>query len=451
MRVLLQKNPVAWFQFDVQRSFLLLAFAICVASSLTDAQLVKEEHAANCPHGLTANDVAAQSGLDLTGKTALVTGGRSGLGYAISEALLRQNCTVVLASRNATLNPEAVTKLQADIPGANVSYMIFDLEDLESVQQFAAAFSEKHARLDYYFANAGRGSGSFPYTVDGYERIFQTNYVGQFLLLDLLMPLLRQSQPSRVVLTGSSSHSLACGTLQLSSPENFLGENDEDVCFSESDSGRTLSMLPFDQTGMEAVNNTFGCPPLASTYPLTKYLMVQLAREIAAREAAAGNQVYAYAFAPGNIRTDLNPRASCCVGPVEFFGPTCRYQLPYVGPKDEQGNPNPPDPPVPNHWSSPPHGAMAALYSALVADPSDSGKFYSTYWECEADKGYFPQGITPQIREQVYDLSKEWAGITSSTDEEMETEDPSNTATTVATASLWALLLTYCLFGIGML
>ncbi|CAB9513741.1 Dehydrogenase/reductase SDR family member on chromosome X [Seminavis robusta] len=373
----------------------------------------------SCPHGLSANDIAARSELDLTGNTALITGGRSGLGYAIAEALVQQNCTVVIASRSVPENQQAVAKLQA--LGGDVSYAIFDLEDFSSVEAFAAELTANHSRLDYYFGNAGQGgSGAQPLTVDGYERIFQVNYAAQFLLIERLLPLLRASgEPARILLTGSSSNSLACGSLGMAA-----GNFQPDVCFdSNSTSGNAMSVLPFDQTGLDAVNSTFDCPPLAGTYPLTKFLMIQLAKEVSRREAEAGNPVYAFSWAPGNIQTDLNPWAACCVGPVEWFGPTCRYQLPYVGPTDDLGNPNPPDPPVPNHWSSPAHGTMSALHAALHAPVTEAGNFYAAYWECEANKGFFPQGMTEQGRMELYEKSLEWVGITQAEEQQLAAPD----------------------------
>lgn len=363
------------------------------------ATTVSSQEEAKCRHGLTANDIAASSGLDLTGKVALVTGGRSGLGFAITEALLRQNCTVVIASRDEELNIAAVEKLRELVSGANVSYQIFDLEEFSSVRSLATEFISSYDRLDYYFGNAGQGDfQAQPLTVDGYERIFQVNYVAQFLLVHLLLPILRKGNgPSRVVLTASSTHSLACGDLGLS----------ED-CFGD---GSAISKLPFDQAGLDAIGNTFLCPPIYSSYPTTKFLLVQLARELTKREAEAGNKVLAYAWAPGNINTALNPWASCCIGPYDNVGESCRYQLPYVGPKHADGSPNPPSPPVTNHWTSPAHGAMAALYSALKVDPIDAGQFYASYWKCEAEKGYFDHGITSESRSEIFDLSKVWAGI----------------------------------------
>jgi NAD(P)-dependent dehydrogenase (short-subunit alcohol dehydrogenase family) len=337
----------------------------------------------------------------------------------------------VIASRDEEKNKEAVQNLTSTVSGADVSYMIFDLESFDSVRSFASDFSSKHDRLDYYFGNAGQGSfGTQPLTVDGYERIFQVNYVSQVLLVELLLPLLRQSKPGRIMLTASSTHATACGS---------FGLTPEDECWGD---GSALALLPFDEAGLEAINNTFYCEPLFSSYPITKYLMTQLAREVSKREAEAGNQVYAYSWAPGNINTNLNPWATCCVGPIDRM--ECRYQLPYVGPTDEDGNPAPPEVPVPNRWTSPAHGAMAAVFSALVANTTQAGSYFATYWECAEESGYFSQGVTPKVQAEIYDQSKLWARVNGTTMGTDTSGVTSNGLASMTTFVLGALLAVCC-------
>ena len=207
--------------------------AFCLSTPQLNPDVCVEGSSANCPGGLTALDIAKSSTEDLTGKVALVTGGRSGIGFAIVEALLSRGCTVVIASRDGRRNRIAVSRLRSRISGADVSYMTFDLEEFDSVRAFSADFIETHDRLDYYFANAGQinAGGTSPLTVDGYERVFQVNYVSQVLLLELLLPLLRESQPSRVLLNSSFMHPFACNSLGL-----------DDSCFGED--GDALAMLP---------------------------------------------------------------------------------------------------------------------------------------------------------------------------------------------------------------
>jgi len=84
--------------------------------------------------------------------------------------------------------------------------MQLDLASLKSVRAFAAAFTAKYARLDVLVENAGVSTGKRQLTADGLEADFGVNHVGHFLLTDLLLPLLKSSAPSRIVVVSSSVH-----------------------------------------------------------------------------------------------------------------------------------------------------------------------------------------------------------------------------------------------------
>jgi len=80
---------------------------------------------------------------------------------------------------------------------------------LSSVKDFAKQIIEEETRLDVLVNNAGlSGSGNFVVTEDGFEQVYQANYLGPFLLTELLLPLLKKSTPARIVNTGSAAYSL---------------------------------------------------------------------------------------------------------------------------------------------------------------------------------------------------------------------------------------------------
>ena len=149
---------------------------------------------------------------DLTGKTALVTGANSGIGYEISLALARLGATVTLACRNESRCTDAVNKIRADeMVQGTVNAMIVDVSDMQSVREFSKQYLEKADKLDVFFMNAGIGmagvndDGSLPLSVDGIEKLFATNIVGHHLMYRWLKPLMSKSKPSRIVLTSSSA------------------------------------------------------------------------------------------------------------------------------------------------------------------------------------------------------------------------------------------------------
>lgn len=141
---------------------------------------------------------------DLTGRTYVVTGANSGSGLATTAQLVKQGATVIAACRRPAAG-EAATAHLASEPG-RVHVMTLDLGSLESVRTFAAEFLAAHERLDGLVNNAGVMATPEGRTVDGFETQFGTNYLGHFLLTELLLDRLRASAPSRIVDVSSLAH-----------------------------------------------------------------------------------------------------------------------------------------------------------------------------------------------------------------------------------------------------
>ena len=100
--------------------------------------------------GWTAQDVP-----DQRGRTAVVTGANSGLGYVTARELARHGARVVLACRSEARGAEAGDRIVAEVPGAEVAFRRLDLGDLASVREFAAGFGRAYERLDLLVNNAG--------------------------------------------------------------------------------------------------------------------------------------------------------------------------------------------------------------------------------------------------------------------------------------------------------
>lgn len=143
----------------------------------------------------TAGDVLA--GIDLTGKTALVTGGYSGLGLATTRALTRSGARVVVPA----LRPDAAQQVLADVPGVEVDHL--DLADLASVQGFAARFLRSHPALDILIASAGIMACPETRVGPGWEGHFAINHLGHYALTNLLWPALTAPDTARVVSVAS--------------------------------------------------------------------------------------------------------------------------------------------------------------------------------------------------------------------------------------------------------
>lgn len=150
----------------------------------------------------TADDLPS-----LSGKTALVTGANSGIGYHTARELARKGAAVTLACRNPAKAQDALRRLTAEIPGAKAGLAALDLSDLASVRAFGAEYAARGAALDILVNNAGiMAPLSRKTSPDGFEIQMATNHLGHFLLTSLLLPSLKRAPAPRVVTVASIAH-----------------------------------------------------------------------------------------------------------------------------------------------------------------------------------------------------------------------------------------------------
>ncbi len=149
----------------------------------------------------TAKDVP-----DLSGKTIVVSGGNSGIGYEASVGLARKGARVVLACRDSVKADRAVEAIRGTHPGAHVESMELDLASLVSVRDFAKAFLERHDALHVLCNNAGVMAIPRRVTADGFEMQLGTNHLGHFALTGLLLDRLLATDGARVVTVASTAH-----------------------------------------------------------------------------------------------------------------------------------------------------------------------------------------------------------------------------------------------------
>lgn len=138
-------------------------------------------------------------------KTALITGGTKGIGYATARKLAERGFRVLVTGRAQSTCDEAAKKLSSEVSGASVSGLALDLSSLDSVRAFAPRVEGPLALL---VNNAGNMSldKTPTLTKDGIEATLATNVIGPFLLTRLLLPKLREAAPARVVNVASRAH-----------------------------------------------------------------------------------------------------------------------------------------------------------------------------------------------------------------------------------------------------
>src|SRR5216684_7476745 len=139
----------------------------------------------------TASEVVA--GHDLSGKTILITGASSGIGYEAVRALLSAHAEVIIAARDRAKGEQAVQALQTAYPGSQIHFLPLDLGSLASVRQAGEHFFAQRNKLDVLINNAGIMATPLGYTPDGFEQQFATNFLGHFLFAQLLLPALRRA------------------------------------------------------------------------------------------------------------------------------------------------------------------------------------------------------------------------------------------------------------------
>ena len=152
--------------------------------------------------GWTVGQIPAQDG-----KTVVVTGANSGIGFQAALELARRGARVLLGCRNYAKGQAALDGLLREVPGASAELVELDMASLASIRGFAAEFAGRGIALDVLVNNAGvMALPKREVTADGFERQFGTNHLGHFALTGLVMPQLLQAAAPRVVTVASLAH-----------------------------------------------------------------------------------------------------------------------------------------------------------------------------------------------------------------------------------------------------
>lgn len=143
---------------------------------------------------------------ELSGRTIVVTGGNSGIGFEAALQLAARGADTILACRDRRRAGAAAESIVARHPTAKVEAMELDLASLESVKKFAGELAGARSRLDVLCNNAGVMALPRCTTADGFEMQFGTNHLGHFALTGRLLPQLLATPQSRVVTVSSTFH-----------------------------------------------------------------------------------------------------------------------------------------------------------------------------------------------------------------------------------------------------
>ncbi len=143
---------------------------------------------------------------DQTGRTAVITGANTGIGFETAAALAAKGADVVLAVRNLDKGRNAADRITAAARGASVSVQELDLSSLASVSAAADELKTNYDSIDLLINNAGVMFTPKSSTKDGFELQFGTNHLGHFAFTGLLLERVLTTPGSRVVTVSSQGH-----------------------------------------------------------------------------------------------------------------------------------------------------------------------------------------------------------------------------------------------------
>ena len=144
----------------------------------------------------------------LDGKTVIITGGNTGIGKETAIDLAKRNARVIIACRNQEKGKKAEVDIRRESRSNNVHFHQMDLSSFKSIRKFANEVLSEESRIDILINNAGVMYCPFGKTEDGFETQFGVNYLGHFLLTNLLLDKIKQAPEGRIVVMSSLGHGL---------------------------------------------------------------------------------------------------------------------------------------------------------------------------------------------------------------------------------------------------
>jgi NAD(P)-dependent dehydrogenase (short-subunit alcohol dehydrogenase family) len=260
----------------------------------------------------TADDIP-----DLTGRTALVTGANTGLGFHEALQLALHGAHVYVAARNPERGEAAMAKFHERVPADRVELVSLDLADLDSVRALATEMPP----LDLLVNNAGvMAVPKRRTTAQGFELQFGTNHLGHFALTGLLLPQLLAKPGSRVVTLSSGMHRIGRINLDDLQSERRYGANTAYAQSKLANASFTVELnRRFEAAGVDvisvgahpgyaATDLQYSGPQLGGGGAIYAWLM-KIATPIIAQSAAQG--------ALPALRAAVDPR----VRGGEYYGP----------------------------------------------------------------------------------------------------------------------------------
>lgn len=144
---------------------------------------------------------------DLKGKTYVITGSNTGIGYVTAREIARKGGKVYMACRNKEKAESAIQNIKKEVPECQLEFLELDLASMKSAAQAADTLKGNNVKIDCLINNAGIMACPFKLTVDGLESQFGTNHMGHFVFTMLLLDQMQGEK--RIVNLSSLAHSMS--------------------------------------------------------------------------------------------------------------------------------------------------------------------------------------------------------------------------------------------------
>jgi retinol dehydrogenase 12 len=206
----------------------------------------------------------------IAGRRVVITGATSGIGYAAALELARRGAQLAIVCRNPDRGKTTAAEIESALPGSVIDILVADLSELDQVRSVAEEIRTRYSSVDVLVNNAGVQDLWPRQTSAGLDHMLASNYLGPFLLTNLLLDGVRAAAAGRVVVVASDAHRMA-GRID---PESF-----------------------------EHLGSYSGGRQAIRAYARTKLLDLLFALELARRLEGSG--VTANALCPGLVATNL--------------------------------------------------------------------------------------------------------------------------------------------------
>ncbi|NVM35279.1 MAG: SDR family oxidoreductase [Candidatus Lokiarchaeota archaeon] len=157
----------------------------------------------------------------INGKICIITGANSGIGKATALGLAKLGAKVVMLCRNKTRGEDAQNEIITKSGNKSIDLLLADLSSQSSIRKFVSEFEKKYDKLDVLINNAGVNPSKRYETIDGIEKAFAINTLAPFLLTNLLLPILKNNIPARIINVASAVQSKSINFENLQFKKHF--------------------------------------------------------------------------------------------------------------------------------------------------------------------------------------------------------------------------------------